>query len=108
MAVLLVLGTRNRKKRKEIVQILESPGLTFGDLNEWPEAPEIDEDGATFQANASKKATVLALALGHWVLGEDSGLVVPALGGAPGIFSARYAGTQGNDEANNEKLLHEL
>ena len=108
MPVLLVLGTRNRKKRKEIVQILESPGLTFGDLNDWPDAPEIDEDGSTFQENASKKATVLALALGQWVLGEDSGLVVPSLGGAPGIYSARYAGAQGDDEANNEKLLREM
>jgi XTP/dITP diphosphohydrolase len=108
MPVLLILGTRNRKKRKEIVQILESPQLAFGDLNDWPDAPEIDEDGSTFQENASKKATVLARALGHWVLGEDSGLVVPSLGGAPGIYSARYAGEQGNDEANNDKLLREL
>jgi XTP/dITP diphosphohydrolase len=108
MPGLLILGTRNRKKRKEIVQILEAPGLTFGDLNEWPNAPEIEEDGTTFEENACKKATVLAQALGHWVLGEDSGLVVPSLGGAPGIYSARYAGQQGADEANNDKLLHEL
>ncbi len=108
MPVLLILGTRNRKKRQEIVQILESPNLTFGDLSEWPEAPEIEEDGSTFQENASKKATVLAKALGHWVLGEDSGLVVPALNGAPGIYSARFAGKQGDDEANNDKLLKEL
>ncbi len=108
MPVLLILGTRNRKKRKEIVQILESPEITFGDLNDWPDAPEIDEDGSTFQENACKKATILAQALGHWVLGEDSGLVVPSLGGEPGIYSARYAGTQGDDEANNDKLLMEL
>ncbi len=108
MPGLLILGTRNRKKRKEIVQILESPGLTFGDLNEWLQAPEIEEDGTTFQENACKKASVLAHALGHWVLGEDSGLVVPALGDEPGIYSARYAGKQGDDEANNKKLLLEL
>ena len=108
MSVLLILGTRNRKKRKEIVQILESPNITFGDLSEWPQAPEIEEDGSTFEENAAKKATVLAKALRHWVLGEDSGLVVPALDGAPGIYSARYAGRQGDDEANNDKLLAEM
>jgi len=108
MPGLLILGTRNRKKRQEIVQILSFPGLTFGDLSEWPQAPEIEEDGATFQENACKKASVLAQALGHWVLGEDSGLVVPSLGGQPGIYSARFAGKQGDDEANNDKLLVEL
>ena len=108
MPGLLILGTRNHKKRKEIVQILESPGLSFGDLSEWPKAPEIEEDGATFQENACKKASVTAQALGHWVLGEDSGLVVPILGGQPGIYSARYAGSHGNDEGNNDKLLQEL
>jgi XTP/dITP diphosphohydrolase len=108
MPGLLILGTRNLKKRKEIVQILESPGLSFGDLSEWPQAPEIEEDGASFQENACKKASVTAHALGHWVLGEDSGLVVPILGGQPGIYSARFAGPHGNDEANNDKLLQEL
>jgi XTP/dITP diphosphohydrolase len=108
MTALLILGTRNGKKRKEIVQILETPGLSFGDLNDWPNAPEIEEDGATFAENACKKATVLAQSLGLWVLGEDSGLVVPILGGAPGIYSARYAGQQGADEANNDKLLREV
>ena len=108
MPALLILGTRNRKKRQEIVQILESPGVSFGDLSEWPQAPEIEEDGATFQENACKKASVTAQALSHWVLGEDSGLVVPILGGQPGIYSARYAGSHGNDEANNDKLLQEL
>lgn len=108
MPGLLILGTRNRKKRQEIVQILSSPRLTFGDLSEWPQAPEIEEDGSTFEANAAKKATVLARALGHWVLGEDSGLVVPGLKGQPGIYSARYAGKQGDDEANNDKILREL
>jgi XTP/dITP diphosphohydrolase len=108
MSGLLILGTRNRKKRQEIVQILESPGVTFGDLNDWPNAPDVEEDGSTFEENACKKARALAQALGHWALGEDSGLVVPSLGGQPGIYSARYAGQQGDDEANNNKLLREL
>src|SRR5262249_15968852 len=57
---------------------------------------------------ARKKASEVARALGHWVLGEDSGLVVPALNGRPGVYSARYAGKQGDDEANNDRLLAEL
>src|SRR4029077_11717461 len=61
-----------------------------------------------FEANARKKAIELAQALGHWVLGEDSGLVVPGLNGRPGVYSARYAGKQGDDAANNARLLAEL
>src|SRR5581483_254744 len=60
------------------------------------------------EANARKKAVELARALGQWVLGEDSGLVVAALNGRPGVYSARYAGKQGDDEANNDRLLAEL
>jgi XTP/dITP diphosphohydrolase len=107
MAV-LVVGTRNRKKRDELVEILDDLGIELHDLTSYPQAPEVDEDGSTFEENARKKATVLAKALNQWVLGEDSGLVVPALEGRPGVYSARYAGTQGDDEANNNKLLAEL
>src|SRR3954454_24696963 len=106
--MVLVLGTRNRKKRQEIVEILDGLGLEFGDLTEYPNAPEVEEDGDTFEANARKKAMELAKALHQWVLGEDSGLVVPALGGRPGVYSARYAGKQGDDEANNQKLIAEI
>jgi XTP/dITP diphosphohydrolase len=108
MRQLLVLGTRNAKKRLEIEEILGDLGLELRDLSGWPEAPEVVEDGTTFEANARKKASALARALGLWVLGEDSGLVVPALGDRPGVYSARYAGTQGDDEANNNRLLAEL
>lgn len=105
---ILVLGTRNAKKRKEIEEILGDLGITLNDLSMHPNAPEVLEDGDTFEANARKKAVGVATALGQWVLGEDSGLVVPALGGRPGVYSARYAGTQGDDAANNKKLLAEL
>jgi XTP/dITP diphosphohydrolase len=108
MAFKLVLGTRNRKKCQEMVEILGDLGLELHDLTTYPDAPEVVEDGGTFADNACKKAKELAVALGAWVLGEDSGLVVPALGGRPGVFSARYAGKQGDDEANNDKLLAEL
>jgi XTP/dITP diphosphohydrolase len=108
MALKLVLGTRNRKKCQEIVEILGDLGLELQDLSAWPNAPEVVEDGESFEANARKKASEVARALGQWVLGEDSGLVVPALEGRPGVYSARYAGKQGDDEANNDKLLAEL
>jgi XTP/dITP diphosphohydrolase len=104
----LVVGTRNVKKRQELLEILGASGIEVRDLTMYPDAPEVVEDGETFEANARKKASELARHLNEWVLGEDSGLVVPALGGAPGVYSARYAGTQGDDEANNEKLLREL
>jgi XTP/dITP diphosphohydrolase len=105
---LLVVGTRNRKKREEIMEILGGLGLELKDLTDWPDAPEVVEDGTTFEQNARKKAAELATALKEWVLGEDSGLVMPALNGRPGVYSARYAGKQGDDAANNTRLLAEL
>jgi XTP/dITP diphosphohydrolase len=108
MTKVLVLGTRNLKKRQEIEEILGDLPLQLQDLSHWPGAPEVEETGKTFEENARKKASELAIALGQWVLGEDSGLVVPSLGGAPGVYSARYAGRQGDDAANNVKLLAEL
>jgi XTP/dITP diphosphohydrolase len=105
---LLVVGSCNRKKREEIVEILGDLGLELRDLTSWPDAPEVEEDGATFADNARKKAVELARHLGQWVLGEDSGLVVPSLNGRPGVYSARYAGKHGDDAANNARLLAEL
>lgn len=101
----LVLGSRNKKKLREMLDLLGDLGLELTDLTPYPDAPEVDETADTFVENATLKATQLAPALGEWVIGEDSGLVVPALGGAPGIYSARYAGTHGDDAANNAKLL---
>jgi XTP/dITP diphosphohydrolase len=108
MGQILVLGTRNAKKRREIEEILADLDVTLHDLSQYPDAPEVVEDGATFEANARKKASETARAVGHWVLGEDSGLVLPALNGRPGVYSARYAGKQGDDAANNARLLAEL
>ncbi len=104
----LVLGTRNRKKAEELVDLLLPLGLELMSLAEIPESIEIEEDGDTFEANARKKAVDQARHLQQWVLGEDSGLVVDALGGRPGVFSARYAGPSATDEANNALLLKEL
>jgi XTP/dITP diphosphohydrolase len=108
MSTTLVLGTRNAKKRREIEDILGDLGIPLQDLSAYPSAPEVVEDGDTFEANARKKASETAKAVSQWVLGEDSGLVVPALNGRPGVYSARYAGKQGDDAANNRKLLAEL
>src|SRR5262245_63069399 len=104
----LVIGTRNRKKREEIADLLGDLGLEVADLSRWPDLPEVVEDGSTFEENARKKAAEMARALGHWLLGEDSGLVVPGLNGRPGVVSARYAGQHGDDAANNARLLAEL
>src|SRR5579875_980135 len=108
MSGILVIGSRNRKKCEEIREILGDLGLELLDLTNWPDLPEVIEDGTTFADNARKKAVEWARRLGQWVLGEDSGLVVPALGGQPGVYSARYAGQQGDDAANNARLLAEL
>ena len=104
----LVLGSRNAKKLRELRDLLGDLPLDLTDLTPYPAAPEVAETGTTFAGNAALKATRLAPVLGVWVLGEDSGLCVPALGGAPGVYSARYAGTHGDDAANNAKLLAAL
>src|SRR3990172_5313714 len=105
---LLVLGTTNRKKGQELAELLSDLPLDVKTLGDFPEAPQVLEDGQTFADNAAKKASELARALKSWVLGEDSGICVDALGGRPGVYSARYAGPAAGDEANNRKLLAEL
>jgi XTP/dITP diphosphohydrolase len=106
--VKLLVATRNRHKLDEIRAILAQHGVACVGLDEMPAAPEVVEDGDTFEANAIKKAVSLARATGLWTLADDSGLEVEALGGAPGVRSARYAGEPSNDGANNRKLLAEL
>jgi XTP/dITP diphosphohydrolase len=102
---MLVLGSQNKKKLGELLELLGDLPIELRDLSAYPQAPDVDETGTTFEENAKLKATTLAPVLGTWVLGEDSGLCVPKLGGAPGVYSARYAGTHGDDSANNSKLL---
>jgi XTP/dITP diphosphohydrolase len=104
----LVLGSRNKKKLREMVDLLGDLGLDLTDLTPYPDAPPVEETAGSFVGNATLKAVTLAPVLNEWVLGEDSGLVVPVLGGAPGVDSALYAGTHGDDAANNRKLLAEL
>ncbi len=108
----LVLSSRNAKKLRELVALLGDLPIRLSDLTPFPDAPPVEETGATFAENAALKATTVARALGLWTLGEDSGLVVPALGGGPrgepGVDSALYAGVHGDDAANNAKLLSRM
>jgi XTP/dITP diphosphohydrolase len=109
--VKILLATGNRKKAKEIVAILsegEGPVTEIASLADFPDLPEPVEDGETFLENARKKARPAAAATGLPTLGEDSGLEVDALGGAPGIYSARYAGEDAADGDNTRKLLEEM
>jgi XTP/dITP diphosphohydrolase len=104
----LVLGTNNAKKLIELRLLLPEERIRLTSLAEIPDSIEVDETGDTFRDNAALKATEQAKHLGRWVLAEDSGLTVDALGGRPGVLSARFAGRHGDDEANNDKLLLEL
>lgn len=104
----LVLGTNNAKKLIELRMMLPESQVKLTSLAEISNSIDVEEDGETFAENAAKKATEQAKHLGRWVLAEDSGLSVDILKGAPGVYSARYAGTHGDDEANNDKLLAEL
>lgn len=105
---LLVLGTHNRKKAVELVELLSPVGIEVQTLEAFPESIEVEETGTTFAENAALKASGQAKHLGQWVLGEDSGLVVGALNGAPGVYSARYSGPNATDESNNNLLLEQL
>jgi XTP/dITP diphosphohydrolase len=104
----LVVGTHNRHKREEILDLLQDLSVEVLDLSSFPDVKDVEETGTTFEENARLKATQYALATGEWVLAEDSGLAIPALQGRPGIYSARYAGTHGDDAANRKRLLAEL
>ena len=104
----LVLGTHNAKKLIELRLLLPEDQVKLLTLGDVADAIDVEETGDTFTANAALKACEQAKHLGRWVLAEDSGLTVDALKGEPGVYSARYAGEHGNDEANNDKLLREL
>lgn len=101
----LVLASRNEGKVKEIKMLLAGLPWEIFSLSEFPAVPEVEEDGATFRENALKKASVVAKTLKMWALADDSGLEVDYLNGAPGVYSARFAGEHGDDVKNIEKLL---
>jgi non-canonical purine NTP pyrophosphatase (RdgB/HAM1 family) len=104
----LLLATRNQHKTREFTQLL-GRGFTVRDLTSKSDVPAIVESGATFEENAALKAVTISKNFpNEIVVADDSGLEVQALGGAPGIFSARYAGENASDRRNVEKLLREL
>jgi XTP/dITP diphosphohydrolase len=104
----IMLATRNKKKIEEIKRITSGLDVSIFTLDDFPECPDVIEDGATFQENAIKKAATVARYTGKPALADDSGLEVYALDGAPGILSARYAGEGADDGKNVGKLLNEM
>jgi XTP/dITP diphosphohydrolase len=104
----IVLATHNPDKRVEIAALLSDLGITVRSLAEFLQAPVVVEDGKTCEANAIKKAKVIADYTGLIAVADDTGLEVDALGGRPGVHAARYAGVQVSYEDNWKKLLHEL
>lgn len=104
----LVLASGNQGKIAEFQRLLEGLEIQVHSMKEYPEIGDIVEDGATFAENALIKARTVCQATGKAALADDSGLMVDALDGAPGIYSARFAGEQHDDEANNAKLLRLL
>jgi XTP/dITP diphosphohydrolase len=104
----IVFATRNLGKLRELCQLLELEGVELLSLGDLPDAPEIAEDGSSFAENASLKALGIARATGLPAIADDSGLEVDALGGAPGVRSARYAGEGAGDDARIALLLRNL
>ena len=107
MVIDLLVATRNAHKTEEIQRIL-GPQFNVTDLAAHPEIPHIAESGTTFQENAILKAVAVSKRMPGFVIADDSGLEVEALGGAPGIHSARYAGMNATDQEKTDKLLKEL
>ena len=105
----LVLATRNRGKVREIGEMLKAQDrIELLSLHSYSDAPDVIEDGKTYEENAIKKASVLAEYTGHLTIADDSGLEVDALDGAPGVHSARYAGENASDRDRIIKLLNAL
>ncbi len=105
---MIVLATRNKHKLAELSFLLGIPAKLLRSATDFEGAPDPEETGATFAENALIKARAISVFTGEWALADDSGLEVDALGGAPGVLSARYAGNHGNDAANNRLLLEKL
>jgi XTP/dITP diphosphohydrolase len=104
----LVIATRNAHKLEEIHDIFDFANLDVLSAFDFPDIPDVVEDGETLEENAKKKAIEIAKATGCWAMADDSGLEVDALNGAPGVYSARYAGEHCSYADNNAKLLEEL
>ena len=106
--MILVLGTTNAGKQQELKALLKPFRVECRSLADFTSAVRVNETANTFADNAALKAVQQAQALNHWVLAEDSGLVVEALDGAPGVYSARFAGPEASDDENNALLIERL
>jgi XTP/dITP diphosphohydrolase len=105
----VIIATKNPGKAREFEHIFAPRGIEVRTLLDYPEIEDVEETGATFEENATLKAEAISQKLNKMVIGDDSGLIVDALGGRPGIYSARYAGEQPkSDQKNLEKVLDEL
>jgi XTP/dITP diphosphohydrolase len=104
----VIIATKNKGKAKEFEKLFLPHGLMVKTLIDYPELEDVEETGTTFEENAVLKAEAISKALDVRVISDDSGLVVDALEGRPGVYSARYAGIEKNDEANIDKVLEEL
>ncbi|MBF0418963.1 MAG: XTP/dITP diphosphatase [Magnetococcales bacterium] len=104
----IVLATRNRKKVEEIRRMFMETQISFLDLNDFPDSPDVEETGSTFAENADLKACTISRHTQRYALADDSGLVVDALNGEPGVRSARYAGANATDQDNLNLLLTNL
>ena len=108
MKQIIVLATTNQGKTREIHELLKGFPIEIKNLNDFGPIPEVIEDGTTFDDNAYKKASFTARVLGYPAMADDSGLCVEALDGAPGVWSARYAGENATDADNVKKMLDDL
>lgn len=104
----IIIATKNAGKAREFEKLFAKFSLSVKTLLDYPELDDVEETGSTFEENAVLKAETIANRLNAKVLADDSGLEIDALDGRPGIYSARYAGIQKNDEANIDKILSEL
>jgi XTP/dITP diphosphohydrolase len=104
----MVVATRNKGKIREIREAFKGLGLRVYSLSDFPDVPEVEEDGQSFTQNALKKARFYSRIFGKLTLADDSGLEVDSLKGMPGIYSARYSGERASSRKNNRKLLKEM
>ncbi|MGT2887773.1 nucleoside-triphosphate diphosphatase [Streptococcus didelphis] len=104
----ILVATRNDGKTKEFRELFKQFGYKVENLKDYPELPEVEETGMTFEENARLKAETISKLTGKMVVADDSGLKVDILGGLPGVWSARFSGPDATDAKNNAKLLHEL
>lgn len=104
----VIIATKNKGKAKEFESLFAAKGYDVKTLLDFPGAPDVEETGTTFEENAILKAEAISKEFHQLVISDDSGLIVDALDGRPGVYSARYAGEDKNDEANTRKVLSEL